>query len=247
VRIDLVEKLVLVLAALAILAVGALVGVFSVLPPQSGIPDVAVKAALDTQDWLQALRARNGRVAANVPGRLAVEATPLDQPVASSPPPKDGGPAPAAPTTLSQAATTTAYFEASGNVPVADQVPGFPWLRRQPGVAYAQPQPVPDVLYRKYQSFEDTWNLVQEGGGEFVSTNAGATAYQVNWIDQNSYLATRIGLKPGDKVISVNGQPVGTSLAAGQGMFEQLKGEHRFAVMIERDGRPLVLSFFVNN
>src|SRR5690606_14603933 len=154
----------------------------------------------------------------------------------------DGKPAPAATTPPT---SRTDYFAVEGNVPVAEQIPGFPWLRRVPGVSYAQPQQVPEILYRKYQSFDATWDLVQEGGGSFTTTADGKTAYQVNWIDENSYLATRIGLRPGDKVISVNGQPIGTSLAAGKAMYEQLKNERRFAVLIERNGQPVVLSFFV--
>jgi len=45
--------------------------------------------------------------------------------------------------------------------------------------------------------------------------------------------------------VSVNGHPVGTGLGAAQALFEQLRSERRFAVLIERGGSPLVLSFFV--
>ncbi len=137
------------------------------------------------------------------------------------------------------------YFQTDGQIPKAEQVPGIPWLRRVPGVRkYARPKAVPQVLYRKYQSFKDAWDLVQEGGGEFVETDAG-TAYQINWIQDSSYLFTRIGLRPGDRVISVNGQPVGQSVGAGKAMYDNLRGEKRFAVLIERKGQKLVLSYFV--
>jgi hypothetical protein len=242
VRVELVEKLILFLAGVAVLAVGALVAAFSILPPRSGIPDVCVTSALATQDWLQQQRRRSGRGGVGAlelaPGQIAIQAQPQGSPVFQNQPqaPSDG----------SAPQTAVNYFEASGNVPQAEQVPGFPWLRRMPNVAYAAPQQVPEVLYRKYQSFEETWDLVQQGGGQFVQTNKGETAYQVTWMDENSYLATRIGLRPGDKVISVNGQPIGQSLTAGKSMYEQLKGERRFAVLIERGGQQVVLSFYVN-
>lgn len=239
-RVEPLEKLVRVLTGLSALATGGLVTALSVLPPlRSGIPDVAVNSAIRVEDWLNAARQRTGRSARILEGQPM-----LSVPSAPAPPSAPGAPEAAAPTPAAAAATRS-YFDTSGNIPVAEQVPGFEWLRRQPGVSYMAPKAVPDILYRKYQSFEETWNLVQEGGGEFVQTAAG-TAYQVNWVAQESMLATRLGLKQGDKVISVNGQPVGTSLGAGQAMFEQFKNETRFAVMVERDGKPVVLSFYVN-
>jgi hypothetical protein len=241
VRIDLVEKLVLGLVPIALLGEGALVGLGSIAPlGPAGIPDVAVDAALDTQDWLRTLRARSAQGPHARAGEIALPATPAD-PRSTSP---------TTPTTTEEPhATSTSYFVASSGAQDEDgerAFRDFPWLRRLPGVAYAQPQPVPEVLYRRYQSFEATWDLVQEGQGHFVSTSAGATAYQVDGLDSSSILATRIGLVAGDRIISVNGVPVGASLSAGQAMFEQLRGERRFAVLVEREGRPLVLSFFVN-
>lgn len=239
-RIDLIEKLILFLAGLAVLAVAGFVTFCSMLPGglRSGIPKVVEVSALTTQDWLNAQRRRSGRGAQGPvvlnPGEVMYQATPA--PVSAPGP--DGKPGDAPP-------TRTDYFEVSGNVPQTEQVPGFPWLRRVPGVNYASPQQVPDVLYRKYQSFEETWDLVQEGGGKFVKTADDKDAYEIAWLEDNSYLASRIGLRPGDKVVSVNGQPVGQSLGAGKAMFEQLKGERRFAVLIERAGSPMVLSFYV--
>lgn len=241
-RIDLVEKLILLMAGVAVLAVAAFVAFCSLLPGglRHGIPPVVERAALDTQDWLQVQRRRSGRAnyaqAHLNPGDVMVRATPA--PTA----PAGGGEAPGGPT----APPAKDYFVAEGNIPPAQQIPGFPWLKQVPGVSYAQPQQVPDILYRKYQSFDATWELVQEGGGNFTTARDGkTTAYQVNWIDEHSYLAQRVGLRPGDKVVSVNGQPIGTSLAAGKAMYEQMKNERRFAVLIERNGEPMVLSFFV--
>ena len=73
------------------------------------------------------------------------------------------------------------------------------------------------ILDRKYQSFSDAKDLVMGGGGEFVETSMG-TAYQINWVNQNSHLFSKVGLRKGDKIISVNGQPVGKSAAAGNAL-----------------------------
>lgn len=244
-RIDLLEKLILFLAGLAVLSVGGFVTFCSMLPGglRSGIPDVCETSAFATQDWLKEQRRRTGRAGfASVDlkaGDIMVHASPAPAPGPQAPS-VDGSPAAQAPS-----GPASDYFAVEGNVPQAEQIPGFPWLRRVPGVSYAQPQQVPDIMYRKFQSFEATWDVAQQGGGSFTTTSDGKTAYEVNWLDDQSYLASRVGLKPGDKVISVNGQPIGTSLGAGKAMYEQLKGERRFAVLIERNGQPVVLSFFV--
>lgn len=242
-RIDLIEKLILFMAGLAVVGVAGFVTFCSMLPGglRSGIPKVVEVSALETQDWLDKQRRLTGRAGAE-PVKFEAGDTAFFKPAVAAPASQGGGGDGGG---KSGPAPTTDYFVVEGDVPQAEQVPGFPWLRQVPGVRYSQPQKVPDVLYRKYQSFEATWDLVQEGGGSFVNTDDGKTAYQVNWIDEQSYLATRVGLRPGDKVVSVNGQPIGTSLGAGKAMYEQLKGEKRFAVLIERGGSPMVLSFFV--
>lgn len=241
-RIEALEKLVLGLSGVTVVGVGALVTGLSIMPLRSGIPQVAVDSSLATQDWLLRLRQGAGKIATQQ-GYVKFD-TPLPaQPGQPAPAPTAPG-QPAAPQPAPAGPVTT-YFDAGGNIPVGEQVPGFPWLRRVQGVEYVPPQQVPQILYNRYQSFEETWTLVQEGGGEFTQTDKGETAYQVNWLDNNSYLATRLGLKKGDQIISVNGKPIGTSLTAGRGLYDQLKGERRFAVLVLRDKQPVVLSFYV--
>ena len=46
-------------------------------------------------------------------------------------------------------------------------------------------------------------------------------------------------------MLAVNGRPIGKSLGAGKALFEELKHEKRFAVLIERGGQQTVLSFTV--
>ena len=142
----------------------------------------------------------------------------------------------------------TDYFnsEPGTSLPPGQVIEGYPWLRKVQGVTYHKPKRMPRILYEKYQSFEDSFELAQQGGGEFVSAAGGESAYQVNWVDPNSILARRLGLKDGDKVISVNGNPIGSSMGAGKALYEQLKNETKFAVLVERQGKRELLSFFVN-
>jgi hypothetical protein len=129
-------------------------------------------------------------------------------------------------------------------VPPSEAVEGAPWLKKMPGVKYSKPKKVPELLYKKYSSFEDSVELAKQGSGEVVGSKGD---YKVNWLDPNSQLFTRIGIRAGDKVIAVNGQPAGKSAAAGQAMFESMKNQKHFSVLIERDGKQLVLTYSVGD
>jgi hypothetical protein len=244
VRIELIEKLILALTVLSILFVGATVTLFSIMPPRSGIPDIAEESEFVTREWLDAVRRRRSGKAAPIISKFGVEL--VDEPASVA---AGGGAAsqrtqaPATNQEKKQAAKD--YWAGPGQtIPPDQRVAGIPWLRKMPGVTYAKPKKVSELLYRKYQSFEDSFKLAKQGGGQFVETASG-TAYQINWLDENSHLFSRVGIRKGDKVISVNGQPIGQSAAAGQAMFEAMKNERQFSVLIERKGQPLVLSYAV--
>ena len=246
-RIDLIEKIVLIVTVFTVLVVGAGVAAVWALPGglRSGIPEVATQSAEKAMNFVDDYRRRRGVGGTNL--RRDHYEAPIPQPAGGAPQGGQAGPAgtPGATPKGAQPPPQEVVSTFFGNdLPPEQQVPGIPWVRKMPGVRYKPPEKVPEILYRKYQSFQDTWDLVQEGGGEFTETDAG-TAYQVNWVDQNSYLYSKLGLRPGDKVIAVNGQPIGKSMQAGKAMFEQFKGEQRFAVLIERQGQKTVLSFSV--
>ena len=71
-------------------------------------------------------------------------------------------------------------------------------------------------------------------------------AYVLDSVDDKSLLRTKIGLQQGDQVISVNGHPVGNSVSAGRGLYEQLKSERRFAIKVRRKGQETILSYYAN-
>lgn len=101
-------------------------------------------------------------------------------------------------------------------------------------------QPVPEASQRESPSFEESLELAGQGGGKFVQTQDGEPAYHIDWLDEEGELARHYGLRQGDRVLSVNGQPV----AEGEDILDQLESEGggRYAVAIERGGSLLVLS-----
>lgn len=101
-------------------------------------------------------------------------------------------------------------------------------------------QPAPEALQRESPSSKEALELAGEGGGKFVRTQEGEPAYQIDWLDEEGELARHYGLRQGDRVLSVNGQPV----AEGEDILDQLESEGggRYAVAIERGGSLLVLS-----
>lgn len=101
-------------------------------------------------------------------------------------------------------------------------------------------QPVPEASQRESPSFEESLELAGQGGGKFVQTQDGEAAYQIEWLAEDGELTRHYGLRQGDRVISVNGQPV----AEGEDILDQLEsqGGGRYAVAIERGGSRLVLS-----
>lgn len=239
-RIDLVEKLVTVLVALTIVLVAACVTFFTVvIQKSSGVEDNIAFSIFDTTRWLdeQRRRAHGDQGGPQIP---MVPMAPTPAPAASTAPPAAGTAAAA------QVAKRDNYIEDDeSKIPPAEQVPGVPWLRRQPGVIYYRPEAVPQIVAQKYQAFDEVWHVAQEGGGEFVQAQNGATAYKVNWIQEQSMLRRMIGLRDGDLVLSVNGHPIGSSFAAGKQLYDQLKNEKRFAVKVLRNNQELVLSYFV--
>ena len=233
------EKSVFGVAALAVLAVGGLVGVQALVPIKDGIPPVAIESDDAANAWLEKLRDRKN------PKRLRI--TEWIPPSARAKPQRGVAPPKAeTPTEKEQAKKEDQkYFAGDAAIPKSERVPFAPWLRAVKGVdVYKKPKTVSRLLYRKYQSLKNTMALVQEGGGKFVETSAG-TAYEIKWVDPNSLLATKLGLREGDRVISVNGRPIGKSLNAGKAMFDELKNEKRFAVLIERKGKKMVVPFMV--
>lgn len=135
-------------AALTVVGYGIAVGVVTVYvlcPGHISIQKVAVDSEIAVSDWLEARRQREMH---GQRGWVGPDMLP-------SPPPNAIG--------LGRS------FDASERIPRDEQVPGVSWLRRMPNTTYARPRAIPCMLYERYQSFPALWDLVREGGGEFVT------------------------------------------------------------------------------
>jgi hypothetical protein len=238
------EKIVTFLSVLTVIAVGVCVTFFTFVPKKSGMPDEVIISQLALNEWLD--RERNPTKKRN----QFVDAIQINKMVRSNQQ-KSGK---AAPKRLSQkeiaAKTRSAkfdnYFESTGqSIPKSEAVPAIPWVRIQEGVRYVKPKKVPAILYDKLQHFQDAFDSAKEGGGEFEETEFGS-AYRINWVKPKSHLSKVAGLRPGDKILSVNGHKIGNSFTAARQLYDTLKNEKRFAVKVLRDGQPTMLSFSVN-
>jgi S1-C subfamily serine protease len=239
VRIELLEKLVFSLAVLAIVMVAALVGVFSfVIQQSSGISKEEEVAAIAMDEWLADARS----IAQTGVSRADARLVPIyEEPVRAGAPgangAKGGTPAPSA-----VPGQPDPYVAQNGEqIPQDQQVPGIPFIRKQPGVIYMPPQTVPEVVYQRYQGFNEAYEEALKGAGEFVDGR-----YKITWVAPDSLLSTKVGIQPGDQIISVNGHPVGNSMGAGRQLYDSLKGEKHFAVKVLRNGREVMLAFAVN-
>lgn len=241
-RITLLEKLVLLLTVLAVIAVAGVVAFLMVnVGLRSVVPTHTEDALMGTIEWLDAERTRvNGGRAA--PKQIYVKPEPI-QPggdVALRP---DGKP-------QLPPAEEVKYFEPRGAndpPPPADEIvfPDHPWIKKQPGVMYVEPKRIAPVVYKKYQNFENAWGEAQSGWGEMTTTSNGEPAYEVKGFDPNSRMAKLLKLQPGDKVISINGYPIGNDISSGKALYDQLRNESRFSVLIERNNQRTVLSYTV--
>jgi hypothetical protein len=235
VRIELVEKMIFALAVVAIMMVAGLVGFFSFLiQKDSGISLEECQATDNCDKWLSDARTLASGQQVSTSGVL-LAAGPMNTGAGGA-----GGAAKAAPK-VAPGQVDTYIVKDGESIPQQEQVPGVPWLRKQEGVTYMKPEAVPQIYYEKYQAFDDAWSEAQRGSGEFVDGR-----YKINYVDPSSLLGTKVGLREGDEIESVNGQPIGASFNASRGLYDSLKGEKHFAVKVRRGGQDVILSFYVN-
>ncbi|MEZ6184551.1 MAG: hypothetical protein R3F62_06005 [Planctomycetota bacterium] len=242
-RISLLENLILGLTVLAVLAVAGIVAFLMVNFGLRSVVSLDTELALqDTIEWLEHERERvNGRTQ---PKSIYVQPTAVA--------PGTPGAATVGPNGEVQLppASEVKYFEdvdESKPPPPPEELvfPEYPWIKKQPGVVYVEPRRIAPVILDKYKNFENAWGEAQSGWGEPTTTSTGEPAYQINGFDPRSRMAKLLKLQPGDKVISVNGYPVGTDIGTGKALYDQLKDQSRFSVLIERNNQRTVLSFSV--
>jgi hypothetical protein len=232
VHVELVEKPVFGLAVLAIFAVAGLVGFFTFgIQQSSGISKEEVNAGIAVNNWLADSRSML------FTGHVVPSDTPLcvgdNYAPGAVPPPGQ------APARKAIPGKYDDYLVKEGEQVSRDLVvPQIPWIKMQPGVVYMPPKTFAPEEYNRYQGFNEVYEEALKGSGEFVDGK-----YRITYVDPSSALSTRIGIQPGDEIISVNGHPVGNSMANGRQLYDALKGEKHFAVKVLRGGREVMLSF----
>ena len=97
----------------------------------------------------------------------------------------------------------------------------------QPAAFYLK---APTILYDKYQGFEDTSNASAAGAGHFEDGG-----YAIDEVSAGN----RLGLRAGDKIVAINGEPVGQA-NLGEAL---LGGGEGLEVVVERDGSRETLTF----
>lgn len=253
-----VERLIIVLTSLLVLAAGAGVAFVTYVPVRTGIYKEQPAIDYKVGRWLAKKRGRpvGGQlvhVEANKPrpGRQGVaraSSKGAAAGLASKRPAgaragrvaaRDAFPA-------SESAYAVDYFADGVAFPKQEQVPGIPWIRREPGVRYYSPDRIPASLYRRYQSVEAAVDLMKETRGKFEVGPKGST-FMLNGLAKDSYLGSIAGLKAGDRLISVNGIRIkGTGLSAAKAIYAKVKNARHFAVKVIRQGQPTMLTFTVD-
>jgi hypothetical protein len=174
--------------------------------------------------FLEAARRRNQRVAFNPShsnfGTAATSAAP-----GRAPPPAGEEPA----------RQPIEQLRREGEEPPPTYVPPAPLT---PGV---QPTVyIGEDAVEKYQHFDDIVDLLSTVSSEDVDYG-GETAVQIGEIPEGHPIATSLGLQPGDIIISVNGLAV--SRGAARQLYEQLKNQREFTVVIDRAGQRFTVPY----
>ncbi|MDF1660523.1 MAG: hypothetical protein P1V97_02040 [Planctomycetota bacterium] len=251
------EKTVVALTVGLILIAALAVAGLTVVPLQSGISKTVIDSELALIRFMDAENAKNGKGQPRVI-RFADGPVPDRNPRVSAKNPRIRGKTKAGkgptgsskrsylePKSKEKVAYSNDYYSGGEPFPDEERVRGIPWLKREYNVTYYRPQQVPSSLIQYYQSLEAATQLIKEPKGRFEE-GVNGTSFTVTAIPKTSYLNTVVGLQPGDKILSVNGNKIaGVGFAAAKSIYEQVKGASKFAVKIERKGRVQVLSFTV--
>ena len=224
---DKLEKIVWIVTGIAVLIVIA----FAAIGPLKS--ELSDKVIADDFDRLNpGFAQRKQRPNVPMPGRMG-------GPQAAS-----SFPAPAGTPRVAQAATVRQVAQPgqpqpAQPLPVSPPTAGQPY---NPGVTVANtPVVIPESMASKYQHFEDVVQLGMTAYGEDVTLPDGSTGFQLQEIQEDSALATRLGFQAGDTIISVNGYPA--SKGNARQLYDALKNERTFNVVVLRAGQQQTLTF----
>ena len=111
--------------------------------------------------------------------------------------------------------------------------------RPVPGLEYAPAGTLPSELVEYLAKFSVSFKRAKL---EQPDNRVIQSGLNLPWLKEGNPVAESLGLRPTDRVLAVHGQPEGVPLVLGEETIDMVLDERWFAVLVERQGRRLVLS-----
>jgi hypothetical protein len=96
----------------------------------------------------------------------------------------------------------------------------------------------------KYRHFDDAMSVVADIPSEEIDYG-GQPALRLPELPEGHPLAVNLGLQNGDIIVSVNERPVSKDMGNARQLFEELKNERTFRVVIDRNGQRFTVPYEV--
>lgn len=114
-----------------------------------------------------------------------------------------------------------------------------------PGEVHVRPVALPRAQVEKFASdLAASKKLLEDIGGKFIAAEGGIQ-FQVDELSPASPLADQLGIRLGDRLLSVNGLPVTGNERELQNTWERLRREKRWSLRLVRDGQLVVLNYYL--
>lgn len=121
--------------------------------------------------------------------------------------------------------------------PARDEAP-------RPGEVRLRPRAIPRELLPRLRELAQARALCQDARGRFVVVEGGIQ-FQLDEVAHGSPLATLVGLRSGDRLLSLNDLPFSASEREQDNMWDRLRRERRWTLRLLREGQALAFSFYL--
>lgn len=112
--------------------------------------------------------------------------------------------------------------------------------RPLPGVEYAPSVTLPRETLDQLQKWSTDFKRAKV---EKPDNRAIQKGFTLNWLEPGNPFGEGLGLRPADRILAVHGQPEGQPIVLGEEALDALLNERWFAVLVEREGKRVVLSY----
>lgn len=114
----------------------------------------------------------------------------------------------------------------------------------RPGEVRLRPRAIPRELLPRLRELAQARALCQDARGRFVVVEGGIQ-FQLDEVAHGSPLATLVGLRAGDRLLSLNDLPFSASEREQVNMWDRLRRERRWTLRLLREGQALAFSFYL--